>query len=82
MTTQSAKQFLDSYMSLNVTQPYFLGFFLIITFLKSFFTLKVTRMFGPFIKLITQSFISILLWTTGGYILMILMSNYLILILL
>ena len=52
-----------------------------LTILRFFFSLKTTRLFGPFIKIITHSFKNILIWGFFTLILIFIMANFLIILL-
>ena len=59
----------------HVLQPYFMGLYMALTLLRFFFSLKITRLFGPFIKLISISCSSLLTWALFTLILTLLMDN-------
>ena len=48
-----------------------------LVFLRFFFSLRITRLFGPFVKLVELSFASLILWTLFTVLFILLMSIYL-----
>ena len=61
----------------HVTQPYACGMIVALLLLRFFFSLKITRLFGPFVKLIELSFVSLILWALFSLLSILLMSLYL-----
>ena len=58
-----------------VSQPYFLGFIMISISFRFFFSLKATRVFGPFTKLIKINAVSLLPWLLVTVILLLFSSS-------
>ena len=54
-----------------------MGVILAFTLLRLFFSFKVTRHFGPFTKILTHSFLSIIVWGFMTCFFILLMNNYL-----
>ena len=54
-----------------------MGLFLALTFLRLLVSFKITRLFGPFIKVFLLSFSSIFLLALTTYLLLLPMSNFL-----
>lgn len=61
--------------SFHILQPYFMGLYLAAILLRFFFSLKITRVFGPFSKLISFNFFSLLTWALFTFSLILLMDN-------
>ena len=51
-SVQSVKEFFLFLTSSPIIQPYFIGLLFFMFLLRFFFSLKVTRLFGPFTKLL------------------------------
>ena len=61
--------------SFHILQAYFMGLYLAAILLRFFFSLKITRVFGPFSKLISINFFSLLTWALFTFSLILLMDN-------
>ena len=59
----------------HILQPYFIGFYLASTLIRFFFSFKITRTFGPFAKLISLNFSSILAWTLFTFLCILIMDS-------
>ena len=76
-TTYTVNRFLVYYGRSHIAAPYFNGLMVILTILRFFFGLKVTRIFGPFTKMIKLIASSLALWVVFTSILLLVYSNYL-----
>lgn len=70
-TTASVREFFKFLSSSMMTQPVYSGVFVLLFQLKFFFSLKVTRLFGPFTKLIKLNAKNLLIWLVFTILLMI-----------
>ena len=61
-SVDSVKGFFEFQANSPISQPYFIGVIFFMFNLRFFFSLKVTRLFGPFTKLIKLSAINLLIW--------------------
>ena len=71
-TPSSLFRYYEVFAASPVSQPYFLGFIMISVSFRFYFSLKPTRVFGPFTKLIKINAVSLILWVlvTSGFILL------------
>ena len=76
-SAESALSFLNFMSRFHVLQAYFTGLYMALTLLRFFFALKITRVFGPFIKVISLSFYNILVWSLFALTLILAMDNFL-----
>ena len=76
-STLTAKEFTNFIIAYHILQPYFIGVLLALMLLRFFFSLKITRIFGSFIKMISLSLLNLLVWTLFTIILILAMSSYL-----
>ena len=61
----------------HISAPYFNGTFLILAILRFFFSLKATRLFGPFTKIVQLNAGGLLVWVLFSSLLIVLAGNYL-----
>ena len=76
-TALTAKNLIEFIGGYHVVQPYFIGLQMAMIMLRFFFSLKITRAFGPFIKIIGLSFFNILVWSLFTLICIVIMANFL-----
>ena len=71
-TPSSLFRYYEVFAASPVSQPYFLGFIMISVSFRFYFSLKPTRVYGPFTKLIKINAVSLILWVlvTSGFILL------------
>ena len=75
--TRTASEFLRFVSTFHINQPYFIGLCMVLILLRAFYSLRVTRSFGPFIKLISLSFLNLIIWSLLSFICILVMADFL-----